>query len=298
MPRVSDYGLEAARLKDSCVSVETIGGAQSEATMTVEHWSGTARRLDPAAEGAAAVRPPLARLLAEAGVASEPDLRLAVAEGMATGERLGEVVLRRGWIDERRLAELLAEQWQLPFVAEPQLTEDPTRMLNPQAAKELAVCPIDVDADPPHFALAEPSEERLAAVADAVAKEPRFAVVTRSALVRLLDQLSETQSPADENTSDSGADDSGFEREAEAVVAGIEAAALAVSGLREKLAARTDEVQRELAVCHQELAELRQARAVDRATIDQLQTELDKQRELGARVRASLAELAQTLDGV
>jgi Type II secretion system (T2SS), protein E, N-terminal domain len=264
--------------------------------MTVEHWSGSVRRLDPAEEGATVVRPPLARLLAEAGVASEPDLRLAVAEGMATGERLGEVVLRRGWIDERRLAELLAEQWQLPFVAEPQLTEDATRMLNPEAAKELAVCPIDVDADRPHFALAEPSEERLAAVAAAVDNEPRFAVVTRSALLSLLDQLSDTQAPA-ENKSDDDAGDSGFEREADAVVAGIEAAALAVSGLREKLTARTDEVQRELLACHRELAELRQARTTDQATIDQLQTQLHEQRELGARVRASLAELAQTLDG-
>jgi hypothetical protein len=49
-------------------------------------------------------RRPLASLLAEAGVASEEQLRLAVAEGMGSGERLAEIVLRRGWIDEVGLA--------------------------------------------------------------------------------------------------------------------------------------------------------------------------------------------------
>jgi len=56
------------------------------------------------------IRPPLGRLLAEAGVASEYELQLALAEGMGTGERLGEVLLRRGWIDECGLARLLAQQ--------------------------------------------------------------------------------------------------------------------------------------------------------------------------------------------
>jgi len=260
-----------------------------------EHWSGKVGRLEPGEQGAAGVRPPLARLLAEAGVANEQDLRLAVAEGMATGERLGEVVLRRGWIDERRLGELLAAQWQLPFVAEPQLTEAPTRILDPDAARELAVCAIDVDAGPPRLALAEPSEERLAAVAASVGDEPQFAVVTRSALLSLLDQLSNTRAPAENESGDHSAD-SDFQREANAVVEGIEAAALAVSGLREKLAARADEVQQELAACHEELAELRQARATDQATIERLQSELHDQRELRARVRLNLVELAQTLD--
>ena len=51
---------------------------------------------DRGGHATAAARPPLARLLADAGVASEDQLRMAVAEGMDRGERLGEVVLRRG----------------------------------------------------------------------------------------------------------------------------------------------------------------------------------------------------------
>lgn len=266
-----------------------------------QQWNGAARPVEADGGEHAAigerVRPPLVRLLTKAGVASEQDLRLAVAQGMATGERLGEVVLRRGWIDERRLAEVLAEQWQLPFVPDPHLTEETTRTLTLDAARELGVCPIDLDADRPHLALVEPSEERFAAAAAAVDYEPQFAVVTRSALLSLLDQQSRTQRTAEDDAHEA-ADDSGlgFEREADAVVAGIEAAALAVSGLRAKLAARADDVERVLAACHQELAELRQARATDQATIDRLQTELHAQRELRARARANLAELAQTLD--
>ena len=270
--------------------------------MTVEQQSNGAPRPGEADAGEHArigdrVRPPLVRLLTEAGVASEHDLRLAVAEGLATGERLGEVVLRRGWIDERRLAELLAEQWQLPFVPDPHLSVEATRRLTLDAARELGVCPIDFDADRPYLALVEPSEERFAAAATAVDYDPQFAVVTRTALLSLLDQHGRTQSRA-EHDGPAAADDSspGFEREADAVVAGIEAAALAVSGLRAKLAARADDVERELAACHRELAELRQARAADQATIDRLQAELGAQREVRARTRAHLAELAETLD--
>ena len=57
----------------------------------------------PSEAGATGVtRPPLLSLLVDAGVAPEAQLRLALAEGMGRGERLGEVVLRRGWIDEER----------------------------------------------------------------------------------------------------------------------------------------------------------------------------------------------------
>ena len=65
---------------------------------------------------ARSVRQPLLAVLASAGVASEEDLRSALAEGMDSGERLGEVVLRRGWLDEAGLARVLADQWDLRFL--------------------------------------------------------------------------------------------------------------------------------------------------------------------------------------
>jgi hypothetical protein len=46
----------------------------------------------------------------ETGVASEADVRDALDEGNRTGEGLGAVVLHRGWISERKLTKLLAEQ--------------------------------------------------------------------------------------------------------------------------------------------------------------------------------------------
>ena len=39
-------------------------------------------------------------LLVEAGIATHEQLRTAQTEGIANGERLGEVLLRKGWIDE------------------------------------------------------------------------------------------------------------------------------------------------------------------------------------------------------
>jgi hypothetical protein len=88
-------------------------------------------------------RPSLAALLAEAGVASEEQLRRAAAEGMASGERLGEVVLRRGWIDEQGLAQVLARQWQLPFLADEAARLEPLapRLLPAELARALAACP-------------------------------------------------------------------------------------------------------------------------------------------------------------
>jgi hypothetical protein len=62
------------------------------------------------ARGAAVGRRPLGALLIEAGIASEDEIQDALDECIRTRERLAEVVLRRGWISERKLARLLADQ--------------------------------------------------------------------------------------------------------------------------------------------------------------------------------------------
>src|SRR6185437_8318874 len=63
------------------------------------------------------LRPSLASLMVDEGVATSEQLEQALAEGQQTGERLGEVVLRHGWINEAGLAGLIARQWDLSFVA-------------------------------------------------------------------------------------------------------------------------------------------------------------------------------------
>src|SRR5687768_8795757 len=65
---------------------------------------------------AAPKRTPLGRLLRDAGFLTDEQLESALREGTDTGERLGEVVVRRGWATEDDVAKLLAEQWQLGYV--------------------------------------------------------------------------------------------------------------------------------------------------------------------------------------
>ena len=79
----------------------------------------------------ARLRPPLASLLVEKGVASKEQLDDALAEAQETGERVGEVVVRRGWINEAQLADVLARQWQPPVR---RAQHDPRRSGGPGSA--------------------------------------------------------------------------------------------------------------------------------------------------------------------
>jgi type IV pilus assembly protein PilB len=59
---------------------------------------------------------PLGSLIVRDGLARAEDVRFALVEAQETDRRLGEVMLERGWIRERDLARLLAEQEKLEFV--------------------------------------------------------------------------------------------------------------------------------------------------------------------------------------
>ena len=70
------------------------------------------------------MRSSLGTLLIEAGVASKKDVKDALAEGQQTGERLGEVIIRKGLATDELIAKLLAEQWQLPYAEADEITVD------------------------------------------------------------------------------------------------------------------------------------------------------------------------------
>src|SRR5579871_1863274 len=46
-------------------------------------------------------RPSFGALLVRAGIASDTDVKNALEEGLRSGERLGEVVIRKGWASEQ-----------------------------------------------------------------------------------------------------------------------------------------------------------------------------------------------------
>ena len=136
-------------------------------------------------------RASLVSLLVEAGVASEEQLQLVLAEGLATGERLGDAVVRQGWIDQVGLARVLARQWGLSLLEDAEA--QPKRQLPPGFAAarafELQACPITGGEAGVLVAVAEPREERFTAVREQLGGEAAFVIVAQATLERLLRQL-------------------------------------------------------------------------------------------------------------
>jgi regulator of replication initiation timing len=243
-------------------------------------------------------RPSLATLLAEAGVASEEQLRRAAAEGMGSGERLGEVLLRRGWIDEQGLAQVLARQWQLPFLADEAVRLAPLapRLLPAELARALAACPVEDAA--PLLALAEPSEERLASLVAALGDmQLGFAVVTPGTLARLCDELEGAErEPASASASEAAGQAAEVEQ-VEPLAAAIDEATRVLAALRAQVAELTERRQREEAELEryrERLGELEDERTQAREERHRLEEALGHQRELMATLRGQLAE-AQAL---
>lgn len=63
-----------------------------------------------------AVRPFIGAILVARGLIAQAQLDEALDEGARTGERLGDVLVRRGWIFEQELAQALALQCGLAYV--------------------------------------------------------------------------------------------------------------------------------------------------------------------------------------
>jgi hypothetical protein len=133
-------------------------------------------------------RLPLGALLVKAGVASEADIQDALDEGNRKGEKLGEVALRRGWVSERKLAKLLADQWGLKAPDPAKLKADPAALARMEAgvAAELGGVPVCFDVDGLVVAVAEPRGDRFDSLR-ALLGNVTFVVVPPETLDELLD---------------------------------------------------------------------------------------------------------------
>jgi len=249
-------------------------------------------------------RRPLASLLAEAGVASEEQLRLAVAEGMGSGERLGEVVLRRGWVDQAGLARLLARQWDLAFVDDELAVAEPgaAGLLSVANAGGLAACVIGFAEGVPLVAVAEPSEERFAAVRSLLGPECAFVVVTKDTLERLLAQIAaaeaEAEAEAEAVQASAVAAGAAADERTDLLLADLDSASTSLAAVRERvvqLMQRLRPTETELAACREQLTARTTELASERRTVERLESELAHQRELFTTVKAHLAEVTRAL---
>jgi len=128
-------------------------------------------------------RKPLGELLVEAGLIAQPQLDQALREGAETGERVGEVVVRRRWATEDDVARVLADQWGLSYVDRASIWFDADALarLSREDAQRLEALPTRVEDGRVVVAVAEPTEQRLAALEKLIG-DTVLVVVPKSAL--------------------------------------------------------------------------------------------------------------------
>ncbi len=129
-------------------------------------------------------RQALGTMLIERDFLTDAQLAEALEEGAAKGERLGEVVVRRGWIGEDDLAKVLAEQWKLGYLDRTSIWFDGKALarITREDAQRLEALPTSVQEGRVVIALAEPTEQRLNALNEIMGEEAVFVVVAKSAL--------------------------------------------------------------------------------------------------------------------
>jgi hypothetical protein len=238
-----------------------------------------------------AVRPSLLRVLADAGVATEEELRLAFAEAMGTGERFGEVVLRRGWVDEQGLAAALAKQRGLPLLDDAEADHDAVPLLGGAAAvASLGACPVNSADARLLVAVAEPTEERFAAVRSALGVEPDFGVVTPAALERLVGLSTQIERAAERAVVEGRAARAAEEEHHEASLHGLDQELEVATGQLVRLRERVGKLVAADERRRREVSELRER-------VAQLEAELAGHRARIAAARTQLAEVGASLDG-
>lgn len=249
-------------------------------------------------------RPSLARLLTDSGLVSDEQIRAAVEEGSRTGERFGEVLLRRGAVTEEDLAHLLAEQWSVPFVGNP---GPASQDLPAGRAREIAAAALASDAEHPVVALADPTDERLEQVRALLGADVSFVVVTQAALDRLLDEAS-GKAGADGIGLAGGESASALmdaRKSLSTIGEALELLETAIGFAEQQAAelaatrASLSDAERRLAAASAEL-ETERARSIELESgltrVGELEAQLAQRDELLAGVRTGLRELQGTLD--
>lgn len=126
---------------------------------------------------------PLGSLIVRDGIARPATVRDALVEAQETDRRLGEVMLAHGWIRERDLARLLAEQEKMDFVDLAKLDPDQSAVdLVPESvARRVKAIGYGFAHSVLLVAVADPTDEAgMDEVREAVSRRVRFKVAVVS----------------------------------------------------------------------------------------------------------------------
>jgi MshEN domain len=125
---------------------------------------------------------PLGQLLIERDLLSDLNLKRALAQAQASGKRLGEVLVEEGLVEERRLAQLVAEQEELDFIDLGKYDLDPeaVRLLPAPIAWDCHAVPFAFNETAVKVAVSDPVDGyALELVRTALARPVHFLVATR-----------------------------------------------------------------------------------------------------------------------
>jgi hypothetical protein len=102
----------------------------------------------------------LGDLMVSKGFIDTDQLAQALVESKQTGQLVGRVLLRRGWVFEDELARTLAEQWKLPYVRLSSVGVDHSvmRLLPRAVGVKFAAVPVRFVEDSVVVAFADPSD--------------------------------------------------------------------------------------------------------------------------------------------
>ena len=128
-------------------------------------------------------------LIFRAGLIAPQQLEDALAEGLRTGKRLGEVLLSRGWLTELDLGRLLAGQKGLPFLDISTVAIDPnvSRRVPIEDCRRLMALPLLEEFGVPIVALADPNEDTMETMRRLLGTHVRFVVSPPSILAQRIE---------------------------------------------------------------------------------------------------------------
>ncbi|MGD0166612.1 MAG: hypothetical protein ABSC51_04880 [Gaiellaceae bacterium] len=134
---------------------------------------------------------PLGTLIFRAGLIAPQQLEDALAEGLRSGKRLGEVLLARGWLSEEDLSRLLAGQKGLSYadVEKTAIDRELAGAMSYEDARREMAMPLVTEFGVPVVAICDPDEDAMERLRVQLGPEIRFVIAAPSALARRIDEV-------------------------------------------------------------------------------------------------------------
>jgi len=270
-------------------------------------------REDDGKNGTRIRRTPLATMLVDAGFVTVEQIEDANAECTRTGERLGEVIVRHGWASEEDVARLLAEQFELPFLASDSFAveQEAGEAMSQKDAHLLEACPIGFMDGALVVAIDDPAEARFKEVRELLGDKTLFVIVTPTTLKGLYDEVwsgeardteaqeTATSDPVEEIEPAPELDTTEILGALDALETALAAGATAAADVRSRLGTlveTSEAAQRELEEHRARLTSHDEARRQDLDRIAELEAELARRTQFVDDLKAKLGDVVSGLE--